>query len=51
VQNLMSYSCSATPISYKGNKISRLSHLVFKIWHGTDRRWQMRWPKQKVLTL
>jgi len=27
-QNLTSYSCSATPISYKGDEISRLSRLV-----------------------
>jgi len=28
MQNLMSYSCSATRISYKCDKISHLSHLV-----------------------
>ena len=36
-------------ISYKGDKISCLSHLVLEIWHGTDR--QTTWLKQKVLTL
>jgi len=30
-QNLTSYSCSATPISYKDDEISRLSRLVFEI--------------------
>jgi len=41
MQNLTSYSCSATPISYKGDGISHLSFLVFKIWFwcGTG-RWQ-----------
>jgi len=48
VQNLTSYSCSATPISYKGDEISRVSCLVFEIWRGTDGRRQMRRPKQKV---
>ena len=31
VQNLTSVSCSATPISYKGEEISRLSRLVIQI--------------------
>jgi len=31
VQNLTSYSCSATPISYKRNEISRLSGLIIDI--------------------
>ena len=31
VQNLTSYSCSATPISYQGDEISRLSSLVIEI--------------------
>jgi len=39
VQNPTSYSCSATPISYKGDEILPLSRLVFKIWSRTD-RWQ-----------
>jgi len=38
MQNLTSYSCSPTPISYKGDEISRLSHLVFEIGRRTDRR-------------
>jgi len=29
VQNVTSYSCLATPISYKGDEISHLSRLVF----------------------
>ena len=37
-QNLTSYSHSATPISYKGDKILCLSRLVFEIWRGTERR-------------
>jgi len=36
------------PDSYKGDEISHLSHLVLKIWRGTD-RWQMRRLKQKAL--
>ena len=36
VQNLTSYSCSATPIFYKGDEISRLTCLMTEIWHGTD---------------
>jgi len=31
VQNLMTYCCSATPISYKCDEISRLSRLVIEI--------------------
>jgi len=46
MQNLMSYSSSATLISYKGDEISHLSCLVLQTWHGTDRR-QMRRLKQK----
>jgi len=49
VQDLTLYSCSATPISYKGDEISRLSRLVFEIWRGTDRQTDRRqtWrPKQ-----
>jgi len=34
----MSYSCSPTLISYKGDKISCLCHFVFEIWRRTDRR-------------
>ena len=30
MKNLTSNACSAIPISYKGDKISRLSHLVFE---------------------
>jgi len=48
LQNMTSYSYSATPISYKGDEISRLSRLVFEIWCGTDRR-QMRWLFDKTL--
>jgi len=39
VQNLTLCFCSATPVSYKGDKILCLSRLVFKIWCRTD-RWQ-----------
>jgi len=35
MQSLVTYSCLATPIFYKGDKISRLSCLVF--WRGSDR--------------
>ena len=35
---MTSYSCSATPISYKGDEISRLSRSIFEILRGTDRR-------------
>jgi len=38
VQNLMSYSCLVTPISYKGDGISHISRLAFKIWCRIDRR-------------
>jgi len=38
VQNLTSYSCSATPISNEGGEISRLSRLALESWRGTDRR-------------
>jgi len=38
VQNLTSYSCSATPISCKGDESSRLSRLIFEIWRGTGRQ-------------
>jgi len=31
VHNLMSYSCSATPITYKSDEIVRLSRSVFEI--------------------
>jgi len=34
----MSYSCSPTPISYTGDEISRVSHIVSEIWRGTDRQ-------------
>jgi len=47
----MSDSCSLTPISYKGDKTSRVSRVVYKIWRGTDDRQtdrrQMRRLKQK----
>jgi len=46
----MSYSCSVTPIPYKNNKISRLSHLVFEIWPGTDKQKTWR-PKQDSHTI
>jgi len=39
VQNLTSHSYSVTLISYEGNKISCLPHLVSEIWCGTD-KWQ-----------
>jgi len=35
---MTSYFCSAIPISYKTDEISRLSRLVFEIWRVTDRR-------------
>jgi len=35
---MTSYSCSATPISYESDEISRLYRLVFEIWRGTDRQ-------------
>jgi len=38
VKNLASYSCSATPISHKGNEISRVSRVISEIGRGTDRR-------------
>jgi len=44
------YSCDTTPISYKGDEIAHLSHLVFETWHRTD-RWQTRQLKQKALNL
>jgi len=50
MQNLTSYSCSATPIFCKGDKILRLSRLVFEIWRGTDRR-QTRRPFHKCASL
>jgi len=31
MQNMTSYSCSATPISYKNDEISRISRIVFDI--------------------
>jgi len=43
-------SCSATPITYKDEEISRLSRLIFEIWRGSDRR-QTRRPFHKILTL
>ena len=42
---LMSYSCSATLISYKGNEISHLSHLVLEIWRRTDDRHDDRYGR------
>jgi len=38
VQNLTSYSCSSTPISYVDDEISRVSLVVSEIWRGTDRQ-------------
>jgi len=38
VQNMTSYSCLATRLSYKGDEILLLSCLVFEIWRGTDDR-------------
>ena len=38
MQNLTSYSCSPTPISYRGDEISRVSRVVSEIWRGTDRQ-------------
>jgi len=38
VQNLTSYSCLETPISYKGDEISRLCRFVYEIRRGTDRQ-------------
>jgi len=38
MHNMTSHFCLATPISYKGDKISHLSCLVFKIWCRTDDR-------------
>jgi len=59
MNNLTSYSCSATPISCRGDEISRLRvglpRLVFEIFCGTDRqtddRRQTRRPLHKALTL
>jgi len=53
VQNLTSYFCSAIPISYKGDEMSRQSRLiVFETWRGTERQTtdrQTRQPLQKAL--
>jgi len=54
VQNLTSYSCSASPISYKGDEISHVSRLVIEIRSDagqTDEGQTDRRPKQKALTL
>jgi len=48
---MTSYSCSATPISYKGDEILRLACFIFEIWCGTDRQRQMWQPLHKALTL
>jgi len=38
VQDLTSYSCLATRISYKDDKILHLSRLVFETWCRTDQK-------------